>query len=129
MPNPNGQTPSPNIGLLDFLDRVWSLKTIDDGSGNQSISVSLGDNGNFTPGQATIGTTPTLIAAARSGRQSITVTNTGTTAVYLGGSGVTTTTGAYLPGVVGATITIPFSGALYGIVASGTQLVTEYETY
>lgn len=84
---------------------------------------------NFTPAQVSVAATATQIAASRTGRNLIDVVNTTTTAVYLGGSGVTTSTGLLLPGIVGASVTIPFTGALYGIVATGTATVTEAETY
>lgn len=89
---------------------------------------------NFTPAQVSVGATATVIAAARTGaagtgRVSITITNTTTTAIYLGGSGVTTSTGTMLPGVVGASVTINTTAAVYGIVATGTATVTEFETY
>src|ERR1700691_4560274 len=56
----------------------------------------------YTPAQVTVTTGATLIAAARTGvtgtgRISITVTNTTTTPIYTGGSGVTTTNGDLLP--------------------------------
>jgi hypothetical protein len=84
---------------------------------------------NIAPNQVSIATTATLIAAARPGRQTITVEQLGATAVYLGGAGVTTGTGAWLPGVAGSSITLNFSGALYGITASGSEAVAEYELY
>ena len=67
--------------------------------------------------------------ASRTGRRTVTVENTGTTPVYLGGSGVTSTTGFLLPGVAGASLTMSFSGALYAVTASATAAVTFYETY
>jgi hypothetical protein len=87
----------------------------------------------FTPGQVSIGTTATQIAAARTGtigtgRVSITITNTTTTPIFLGGSGVTLTTGALLPGIVGASKTISTTAAIFGIAASAAT-VTEDETF
>jgi hypothetical protein len=89
---------------------------------------------NFTPTQVSCASTATQIVAARTGvagtgRISDTITNTTTTAIYIGGSGVTTSTGALLPGVVGAAKTIKSTAALYCIVASGTATVTNDETY
>lgn len=85
--------------------------------------------GTFTPAQVSVGATATLIAASRASRALLTVVNTTTTAIYLGGSGVTTSTGQLLPGVVGASLTVPGTFALYGIVATGTATVTEAEVY
>lgn len=79
--------------------------------------------------QVSVAATATVIAAARTGRSQVTVTNLGTTDVFLGGSGVTTTTGILLTGTKGASVTLTFAGALYGIVATGTQSVSVAETF
>jgi hypothetical protein len=83
--------------------------------------------------QVSVGTSPTPIVSARTGapgtgRVSVTIVNTTTTPIYLGGSGVTTTTGELLPGIVGASITLNTTAAVYGIAGS-TATVTEAETY
>ncbi len=82
-------------------------------------------------GQVTVNTTAggVLIAAARATRREIVVTNTGTVPVYLGNSGVTTTTGHLLPGIKGASVSLRWTGALYGKTASGSQVVTYAEEY
>lgn len=90
--------------------------------------------GNLATSQTSVITTATLLANARTGvsgtgRVSITVCNTGSSAVFLGGSAVSTTTGQYLAGVPGACATFNYTGALYGIVASGTDTVAVSETY
>jgi len=46
-----------------------------------------------------------------------------------GGGGVTTGTGQLLPGVKGASLTIPTTAAIYGVVATGTQTVCALETF
>lgn len=86
-------------------------------------------NANFATAQATIGTTPTLIVAKRTGRDTVVIENTGTTAVYLGASNVSTTNGLLLPGVVGASVALETTDAVYGIVASGTQVVAAVENF
>ena len=86
-------------------------------------------NTNFATSQATIATTATLIVAARAGRDTVIIENSGTTAVYLGNSAVTTSTGLLLPGVLGASVSIETTDAVYGRVASGTQVVTAIETF
>lgn len=83
----------------------------------------------FKTAQATIATTPTLILAQRAGRDAVIVEQTGTTAVYIGASDVTTSTGLLLPGVVGASVSIETTDAVYGVVASGTQVVCAIETF
>jgi hypothetical protein len=75
-------------------------------------------------GQATVAATATLIAAASPGCRSTTVIQEGTTLVRIGGAGVTLVTGARLDGVVNASVTVDGGPAIYGIVASGTQLVS-----
>lgn len=84
----------------------------------------------FTPSQISVGTTATPIVSTRPGRSSVTVENLSTTALYLGpSSGVLTTNGVLLPGVVGSSITLPYTGPIYGITTSGTTNVAEYELY
>jgi hypothetical protein len=86
---------------------------------------------NFVAAQATVGTTATLIVAYRQNRGSVTIANTGTSAVYLGPAGVTTATGLYLAaaGSPGSSITLTSSAAIYGVVASSTAVVTEAENF
>lgn len=89
---------------------------------------------NLATNQVSVGATATLISAARigapgTGRVALTVVNTSTAPVYLGGSGVTTTTGTLLPGILGASVTINTQAAVYGITASGSETVSEFETY
>jgi hypothetical protein len=52
------------------------------------------------------------------------VINQGVTPIFLGGSGVTTSTGALLAGVVGASKTIAYTGAIYGIASGAAQTVS-----
>ncbi|QPQ55593.1 hypothetical protein IC614_03045 [Allosphingosinicella flava] len=83
----------------------------------------------YAHGQVTIGTTPTVIAVMQDERGAITIINHGTTDVFIGGAAVSTGNGALLAGSKGASITIPTIGPLYGIVGTGTQLVSYLETY
>ena len=82
--------------------------------------------------QASIGATASLIVAARTGvpgagRVAVTIFNTGSATVYVGGSSVTTSTGMQIqPGNVR---TLNTTAALYGIVVSGTGSVDAMETY
>lgn len=95
----------------------------------ETINTIVLSGDNIATSQVSVAATATLIAALRSGRRSITVEQLGTTAVYLGGSGVTTANGVLLAGTVGSSVTMNFTGALYGITASGTQTVAEFEIY
>jgi hypothetical protein len=90
--------------------------------------------GNLAVAQVSVANTATSIVAARTGvqgtgRKTVCITNTSTVAVYIGGSGVTTSTGSYLPGVAGSSICLDTQAAVYGIVATGTETVSEIETY
>jgi hypothetical protein len=85
---------------------------------------------NNSVNQVTVGTSATQIVAARTGRLSVQVVNHGTTDVFLGTSnGVTTGNGILLPGTKGASVTLDLPGALWGIVAAGTQAVSFLERY
>lgn len=87
--------------------------------------------GGIKTNQVSVDTTAggTLIAAARPGRGSITVINEGTTVVRIGDLGLTTSTGAYLAGVAGASITLSTQAAIYGITGSGSETVSYIESY
>ena len=83
----------------------------------------------FKTAQATVATAATLIVAARAGRDTVIIENSGTTAVYIGDSTVTTSTGLLLPGVLGASVALETTDAVYGRVASGSQVVTAIENF
>jgi len=85
---------------------------------------------NFTPVQVSLSPGATQIVASRSGRQTLTLINTGSTAFYIGPtSSVTPATGVLIPAGVGVSITLAYTGALYGVTASGTAAVSAYELY
>ena len=88
-----------------------------------------GSSASIATAQVSVASTATLVAAARTGRGAVIVTNLGAVAVYLGAAGVTTSTGTLLPGVVGASVTIPTSAEIYGVDATGTQAVSVVEVY
>jgi hypothetical protein len=76
--------------------------------------------------QVSIGTGATQIIAANATRAGVLVSNpSSTVSVYLGGSGVTTSTGQILS--PGNSITLPVSSAIYGVVATSTQTVSYVE--
>ena len=92
---------------------------------------------NLSTSQVTVGTTATLILPARLSppqgttgvRYAITLVNLGTNPLYFGPtSGVTTSNGVLLAGAIGASITIPYAGALYGIGAV-SQAISVMETF
>jgi hypothetical protein len=81
----------------------------------------------FATAQVVVGTTPTLICA--SSGDEVTIENMGTTQVFIGNANVGTGSGFPLPGVVGASITIPVTTPIYGIVASGSANVAVLSTF
>ena len=83
----------------------------------------------FATSQVTVGATPTLISAARDGGDDVTIMNFGTTQVFIGNANVSPTTGFPIPGVAGASLTIPVTTDVFGIVASGTQPVAVLRTF
>lgn len=80
-------------------------------------------------GQITVAATATSIVAARAGRSKVTIVNSGAVDVFLGPAGVTITTGILLNGVKGSSVELNTSAAIFGIAASGTQVVSFIETY
>jgi len=74
--------------------------------------------------RVTVATTPTLIVAADSDGCRVVLHNQNATAIIIGASGVTTTTGLALQDTHGPIeFVIPPFGELYGIVATGTVVV------
>lgn len=89
----------------------------------------LTSSNSFATGQVALATTASQVAAERTTRRSITIVNTSTIDVYVGGTGVTTTTGQLLLGVKGASLTLEVTGAIHAIATSGTPTVTFVEEY
>jgi len=74
----------------------------------------------------TVGTSATLLAAANSSRQALTIMNNGTATIYLGGSGVTTASG--LPVTAGQGFVVEgTTAALYAISGTAGQDVRVME--
>ena len=79
----------------------------------------------FGTGQVSVAATATQIVAQNRGRHAVVITNLGTVAIYLGNSSaVTTSTGQLLPGVLGASISIPTAGPVWGISSGSAQSVS-----
>lgn len=97
---------------------------------NNNVLVSAGGAPNIATAQASVTTGNISVASARALRRAITVTNvTGTSAIYCGNTGVTTSTGAYLGATAGSSITLNTTAAVFCTVAATTQTVTAVETY
>jgi hypothetical protein len=72
--------------------------------------------------------TATSVASARTTRRSLLVTNLDSTVtIYVGNSGVTSSTGQAV--FAQNSLTIPFTGAVYAISASATPSVSVVEVY
>jgi hypothetical protein len=78
-------------------------------------------------GQVTLGTTATAIVPLNPTRTRLTIYNVGGSAAFLGGATVSATTGVPLPASVGAAVTVNTAAALYGIVTTGTEVVSYLE--
>lgn len=98
------------------------------GDTNGTYMVSKG-SGSIATAQVSVATTSTQIVAARAGRGSVKITNLGTTDVYIGVTGVSTTTGDLLPGTKGASITVPTNAAVFGIASGAAQSVSVLEVF
>lgn len=89
----------------------------------------------FDTTQATSSVSPAnalQVVAARSGRRSVTFTNiTGTQPVYFVASAVATgtTTGFFLAGTVGASVTIPTTAAVFATSPTAAQTLGVLENY
>lgn len=84
---------------------------------------------NLATGQVSVASSATQIVLARPGRKEVTIVNHATSAVYIGGPGVTAATGLFLAGIQGQGITITGGGAVYAITASGSEPVSFLEVY
>lgn len=97
---------------------------------NNNLLVSSGGSPNLATAQVSVTTGNISVASARALRRAITVTNvTGTSAVYCGNTGVSTSTGTYLGATSGSSVTLNTTAAIFCTVASITQTVTVAETY
>lgn len=97
---------------------------------NNNILVSSGGAPNIATSQSSVTTGNISVASARALRRAITITNvTGTSAIYCGNTGVTTSTGTYLGATAGSSITLNTTAAVFCTVAATTQTVTAAETY
>lgn len=81
----------------------------------------------FTTGQTTCDTTADQIVAANANRVRLILTMVGSVDVYLGASGVTTSTGLLFKGTPGNQIVIRNNDAIYGITASSSCVVSYME--
>jgi hypothetical protein len=83
----------------------------------------------YKTSQVSVGGTATQIVAANSSRSGLQIINTSTVDVYLGESGVTTSTGHLLVGTKGASVSFTTTQAVYGITSGSSETVTVLETF
>jgi hypothetical protein len=122
----NGTAPSSStqVGTLDAGGKLQAV------SATNPVPVTVGA-GSYVPAlnatnQILVASGPTLIIASNASRQGVLITNpSATVMVYIGISTVTTTDGAILG--PGQSITIPVTSEIYGVVATGTQVVSYIE--
>lgn len=99
-----------------------------------SFSRSVGSS-TIATGQAASSVSPaaaTLIVPARAGRQSVVISNiTGTQPVYIVSSASTTgaTTGFFIAGTAGASVTIATAAAIYATSPTAAQTLSYLENY
>lgn len=121
-----GIVPTSNAVHVAGIDGGGLKRTLATDSAGRLI---LSSAANIATAQVAIAAgTTVLLAAARAGRQTITVVDTQANDVYIGASGVTNTTGELVSGTKGASAFLGFSGALYGYAATATT-VTVRELY
>jgi hypothetical protein len=86
--------------------------------------------GSIATNQFSITTTVTQISPGVPGRKSaIIMALADGQDVYIGPPDVTISTGALIPGTKGAGLVVDGGGAIYGIVAAGTQSVSLLESF
>jgi hypothetical protein len=78
----------------------------------------------LSTGQVSAGTTESQVVAASSVREAVLIVNHGSVDVYLGATGIDSSTGLLLPGVKGASVTLPTQTAVYCRTASGNQTIS-----
>lgn len=77
---------------------------------------------NIATGQVSCGTGATALVPINMNRAAITIENTTATPIYLGVSTVSAVTGHLLPGVIGASITLSTSAAIFCIAGSAATV-------
>lgn len=100
-----------NIGDVDVLTQPGAANIA-----NNQVSVDTTSGG-------------VTIVSSRATRRSVTITNHGTTDVYVGTGSVSSSNGFLLVGRKGSAVTIYTTAAVKGVVASGSQTVSYVEEY
>lgn len=108
--------------------RLWfrgDVNNIYVGVGSTKMPLKLVGS-SFNTGQVSVGTSVTLIKDANSNRLSVILLNMGSTIVYIGPSSkVSSSTG--IPLLQNTALALNYTGAIYGISSSGTNVVAYLE--
>lgn len=97
-------------------------------TGTPNVAV-VGATGLAT-GQVSVTTGSTLTVASRTGRRSVIITNvTGTQPIYCSSGTATTANGQFIPGLIGASLTLSYSGTINCIASTSAQIVSVSEIY
>jgi hypothetical protein len=88
-----------------------------------------GTSGNLATSQVAVGTTPTLIAPARTARMRIVILQTAAGPCFYGASSTVSATTGFRITVAGASKAYQYAGALYGICPGGAVAVDVDEEY
>lgn len=126
--NPNGSDVTQLTGAADGSARNSGINGTSVATAANPLPTASYGAASIATAQVTVGTTNTQIVAARAGRMAVTIENLGTGAFYVGVTGVTVGNGYLVPGVLGATVTIPTQAAVFGIAAVA-QAVSVLETF
>jgi hypothetical protein len=93
---------------------------------NELIAAMAAGSENWSTTQIAVSDTATLICPERAGRRSVTLTNLGAAAIYLGSdNAVSVASGVPLPGIVGAQKSIETCVAIWGVAADVGSVAVE----
>jgi hypothetical protein len=91
----------------------------------QQLVIPIAPAGTPAHGQITVTSAATLVRAANQNRTTITVVNHGSTNVFVGfTNGVTASTGVFLVGIPGSSLTFQTRTDIWALTASGSQTVS-----
>lgn len=120
-----------NSGLVvwsqnQYLDPATSTLTRARGDTIGGYVVSKG-GANIVTNQVNVGTSATLVVAARTGRQKVTLTSTSAVVFYVGGATVTAANGLYVAAAAGASVTLDTAAAVYAV--GGAAVTISYAEF
>lgn len=117
-------TTTPPVSGVDSAIPVYASL----GSAVIPVSQTLAGAANEANGQASLTSVASQIVGVRATRRSVAIINLDSSAtIYLGPAGVTTSNGLAIP--AGQSVSIPFTGAIYGVVSTGSVSVSFMEIY